>query len=230
MPSVGSFALLSSFGMASAAAAAAANPLEPVTDVIDAALGAVQDVSGYVLGSPRTAADIIIWVIEFGRGIPGLAKAVFQGDTATQDKLCNFAVFAAASVFVVYASLAALNLFLLVACSVKNGVAKYLVLPNNLPAPLSTLRDLVQKQLLDRIIGWKVNSTFIRLDGQGKSPSLASVASSMSAAISACMLLSCAPAVLSLMRGGANKGEAEAIAWTVGTALGIQYLVNKVAD
>ncbi len=105
MPSVGSFALLSSFGMASAAAAAAANPLEPVTDVIDAALGAVQDVSGYVLGSPRTAADIIIWVIEFGRGIPGLAKAVFQGDTATQDKLCNFAVFAAASVFVVYASL-----------------------------------------------------------------------------------------------------------------------------
>ena len=45
--------------------------------------------------------------------------------------------------------------------------------------------------------------------------------------ISLCMMLSCAPAVLALMQNGPSKGDAEAVAYTMGTALGIQYLVNK---
>ena len=40
------------------------------------------------------------------------------------------------------------------------------------------------------------------------------------------MILACAPAVHELMKGGANKAKAEALAWTLGTALGVQYLVK----
>ena len=142
----------------------------------------------------------------------------------------GFAGHCAAIVFTLYVALASLNLLLSVVCTAKNGVAKHLVLPTFLPAPLSNVRDVVQTHLLDRIINWKHSSTFMKLDGQGKTTTLSNVVSSTSAALSACMVLSCAPAALDLMRGGADKGGAEAIAWTLGTALGLQYLVNKVAE
>jgi len=65
------------------------------------------------------------------------------------------------------------------------------------------------------------------LSGEKGSPTVGSMASTTAAAISLSMLLGSVPTVLALMRGGANKADAEALAWTVGTALGVQYLVAK---
>ena len=41
------------------------------------------------------------------------------------------------------------------------------------------------------------------------------------------MLLSTTPDVLALARGGADKAAAEALAWTVGTALGLKYVAAR---
>ena len=136
----------------------------------------------------------------------------------------------------VYGTVAALNFLLLTLCSVKNYFTKYMVIADwslpglklKMPAPVANLLDPVQKNVLDPIRQWEV-SFVVPLDGEKGKPSVGKLASTTAGAISLCMLLACVPTVLSLMRGGANKSDAEALAWTVGTALGVQYLVAKNA-
>ena len=42
------------------------------------------------------------------------------------------------------------------------------------------------------------------------------------------MLLSCAPAIHALISGGADKAKAEALLYTLGLGLGIQYVVGRM--
>jgi hypothetical protein len=51
--------------------------------------------------------------------------------------------------------------------------------------------------------------------------------STTAAAISLAMLLGSATSVLHILRHGASKDTAEALVWTVGGALAIQYAVGK---
>ena len=135
--------------------------------------------------------------------------------------------------FVVYISVAAVNMGLQTLYSTKEYFSAYLTLPamktvlgQAVPKPVTDLRDTIQKELLDRIINWKF-SFVMPLSGEKGSPSISAMVSNSAAAISLCMMLSCAPAVLALMQNGPSKGDAEAVANTMGTALGIHYLVGK---
>ena len=56
---------------------------------------------------------------------------------------------------------------------------------------------------------------------------LSGTIATITAATSACLLLSTTPDVLALARGGADKAAAEALAWTVGTALGLKYVAAR---
>jgi hypothetical protein len=135
--------------------------------------------------------------------------------------------------FVVYISVAAVNMGLQTLYSTKEYFSSYLTLPamktvlgQDVPKPVTQVRDTIQKEMLDRIINWKF-AFVMPLSGEKGSPSVSSMVANSAAAISLCMMLSCAPAVLALMQNGPSKGDAEAVAYTMGTALGIQYLVNK---
>ena len=135
--------------------------------------------------------------------------------------------------FVTYISVAAVNMFLQTLYSTKEYFSYYLTLPAmktvfgvDVPKPLTQVRDAVQREVLDRIIYWKF--TFVMpLSGEKGTPSISAMVGNSAAAISLCMMLACAPAVLALMQNGPSKGDAEALAYTMGTALGIQYLVGK---
>ena len=135
--------------------------------------------------------------------------------------------------FVVYISVAALNTGLQTLYSTKEYFSSYLTLPAmktvfgiEVPKPLTDVRDAVQKEVLDRIINWKF-AFVMPLSGEKGAPSVGTMVGNSAAAISLCMMLSCAPAVLALMQNGPSKGDAEAVAYTMGTALGIQYLISK---
>lgn len=214
----------------------AGNPLDmivnPVMDVAGAVQGAAGDVFGYLIGAPQTGADFVCWSIALVRSLPSLFTNVWNGDGATQDGLASFCVSCATMCFIVYATVAALNFLLATTCSVKNYFNSYLKIASwnllglKLPKPAVDALAPVQKHLLDPIINWKV-SYIMPLSGEKGSPTVGSMASTTAAAISLSMLLGSVPTVLALMRGGANKADAEALAWTVGTALGVQYLVAK---
>ena len=49
----------------------------------------------------------------------------------------------------------------------------------------------------------------------------------MASATAACLFLASTPDLLALARGGADKASAEAIAWTLGTALGLKYVAAR---
>ena len=49
----------------------------------------------------------------------------------------------------------------------------------------------------------------------------------MVALVSFGVFLAATPDLLALARGGADKGSAEAIAWTLGTALGLKYVAAR---
>ncbi len=207
--------------------AAGGNPLDiiinPVKAILESAQGAGMDIVGYFLGLPAFAGGIVVWAIEFVRGLPALFMAVWNGDKGTQDKLAGFCVDCATMCLVTYTTVAALNLTLLVLYKVKTYFKDYL----KIPAPLAAVLEPVQKHVLDKIIGWK--ATYVMpLSGEKGEPSVSSLATNTAAAISLSILLACTPGVLALCRGGANKADAEALLWTVGTALGIQWGVGKV--
>ena len=117
---------------------------------------------------------------------------------------------------------------------VKDYFSEYLVIPTNvlgqkLPDPLMTVRNVIQKEILDRVRSFQVNSWIVPLEGQNGAPSLSGALPVLATAVSTCMILSCAPSIHALMKSGADKAAAEAIAYTMGTALGIQYLTKKAA-
>jgi len=215
------FALSSLFTVVSAAD----SPLGK--DIFDATVGLMVDLVEYTTASPRFISGLVTTAIGVVRDLPGLAKNVFEGDAATQDKMVGFAVSCASTVFALYIGLAAFNLALHMACQTKNHFKKFLDLPFSGFLP----RDLVQEHCLDRIKGWQVKNFFMPfdpLDGKSK-VSLALIGETTATAITTCMLLSCAPAVLGMVRGGADAKAAQALAWTFGTAVGLQYLMKLAA-
>ena len=237
---------LSLFLSAAAAARAAPAPegnaivdyvMGLVNDVISAGLAAGTDAADLVMGTPRFAVDVLMFLVNFVRWLPGLAVSIFNGDAATLDDLAAFASSAACTVFATYAALAAFNLFISTSVQVKDYFKGYMKIPTavggkKLPPPVVSIVQILQNQIDTYVVNvektFKIDKWFVPLGGQSGKATASAVASSMAAATSACMLLSVAPSVLALMRGGANKAAAEAIAYTVGTALGIQYL-NKLA-
>jgi hypothetical protein len=215
--------------------------IHPILDAYEATVGLGLDVVKYTMATPQSVADFYVYMAGLLRAVPAFAKDIYEGDAGSMDKVATFCVGTAASIFTVYAGLAALNLLLAVLCASKDYVTPYMRLPTKsitipvvggsvpIPKPVSDLLGLVQKHLLDKIIAWEVKAWVLPLEGHHGTPTLKGTASSVAAAISATMILSCTPAVLSLIKGGANKGDAEAIAYTLGTALGLQWAVKKVA-
>ena len=68
--------------------------------------------------------------------------------------------------------------------------------------------------------------TIIPLEG-GHGSTLGGTIATMASATAACLFLAATPDLLALARGGADKGSAEAIAWTLGTALGLKYVAAR---
>jgi hypothetical protein len=198
----------------------------PVKDVLTAGSDLVMDIVGLLMGAPRFAADVTVYLIGLLRELPAFAKNMYNADSATFDKCGQFAVSTASTVFVLYAALAALNLLLKMICTVKNAAKDYLKLPTKVLGQdvKNPVCDAIQQYVLDPIINWK-NPTFLA-DLVGE-PTVAAAAQTMASVMSGCMILACTPDVLALISSGANKSGAEALAWTLGTALGVKYLLNK---
>lgn len=273
----------------------------PVKDVLTAGSDLVMDIVGLLMGAPRFAADVMVYLIGLLRELPAFAKNMYNADSATFDKCGQFAVSTASTVFVLYAALAALNLLLKMICTVKNAAkgtpratdlwlfpfshprctchpsqqtspfplsprvhpADYLKLPTKVLGQdvKNPVCDAIQQYVLDPIINWK-NPTFLA-DLVGE-PTVAAAAQTMASVMSGCMILACTPDALALISSGgvwrllptshlhrkharapqrgfasrammsppltlvaANKSGAEALAWTLGTALGVKYLLNK---
>ena len=91
--------------------------------------------------------------------------------------------------------------------------------------PWATVTAPIQKYILDPVKNWK-HRTILPFEGSHGS-TLSGTIATITAATSACLLLSTTPDVLALARGGANKAAAEALAWTVGTALGLKYVAAR---
>lgn len=203
-------------------------------DVVGAGMAAGEDLLGIVMGAPRFAVNTLVWAVDFVRDLPELAENVFKGDAATLDDLASFASTTAGIIFVTYASLAALNLLVQAAGSVRDYAAPYLVINKfkpfgqALPPPVTKVLTQIQKNVIDPVLDYNLKGWICPVGKQTGTPNMSNVASSVSAAMSTCVILSCAPSVLALIRGGANKGAAEALAYTLGTALGLQYLVKAV--
>ncbi len=206
-----------------------------VMDVVNSSVDAGKDALGYVIAAPRFLVDCYTWSLGVVRSLPGLATSMYSGDKATLDSCVDFAVSTATIVFAAYMGLAALNLLVGAVVQVKDYFQDYMTisLPKKTPQPIASavtkVTDVIQKELLNRVKNFKQPNWIVPLDSsQAGKPTIAKMTGTCTAAATLCMVLSCAPSVLSLMRGGANKGDAEAIAWTLGTALGVQYLVKLV--
>ena len=236
------FTLLSLTGtvMAAKAAEPEASPLaiviDPAMEVFAKGVAALGEVSGWVLAGPQSLADAAIWFIDLHLGMPALIKSVLTGDAATLDRLVDLSVTIAGIVFVVYVALCAINLFLATAESIRNYHSSWLTLPKassvlgvkipkEIADVLNAVRGPVQAMLLDPVKRWK-HKTIVPLEG-GDGSTLDGTTSTVTSASSACLLLASAPAVLALVRDGASKGNAEALAWTLGTALGLKYVASR---
>lgn len=236
------FTLLSLTGtvMAAKAAEPEASPLaiviDPAMEVFAKGVAALGEVSGWVLAVPQSLADAAIWFIDLHLGMPALIKSVLTGDAATLDRLVDLSVTIAGIVFVVYVALCAINLFLATAESIRDHHSAWLTLPKassvlgvkipkEIADVLNAVRGPVQATLLDPVKRWK-HKTIVPLEG-GDGNSLGGTIATVTSASSACLLLASAPAVLALVRDGASKGNAEALAWTLGTALGLKYVASR---
>lgn len=202
-----------------------------VMDVVNSSVDAGKDALSYVVAAPRFLVDCYTWGLGVVRSLPGLATSMYAGDKATLDSCVDFAVSTATIVFAAYVGLAALNLLVGVVVQVKDYFKDYLTisLPKKTPEPVTKVVGVIQRELLNRVKNFEQPKWICSLDSsQNGRPSIDKMTRSLAAASTLCMVLSCAPAVLSLMRGGANKADAEAIAWTLGTALGVQYGAVKL--
>ena len=84
---------------------------------------------------------------------------------------------------------------------------------------------LAQKYLVDPVKHYQ-HRTIIPLEG-GHGSTLGGTIATMASATAACLFLASTPDLLALARGGADKASAEAIAWTLGTALGLKYVAAR---
>lgn len=204
-----------------------------VSDALGASMDLAKDAGGLALAGPRFGVDLYLWGVAHVRSFPSLIVKVYNGDEATLTGFTDFCVYASSVIFTVYAAVTALNLVLTLFNTVKEYFSSYLVLPvkipiinEMLPEPLMSVRNMLQKHVFDRVRALKMNMWIIPLEGHSGPPTLKGATSALAMAVSTCMILSSAPAVHDLMKGGANKASAEALAYTLGTALGLQYLVK----
>jgi len=184
------------------------------------------DAANMLMGAPRFAADVTVYLLGLLRKLPSFATSLYKADSSTFDAVTSFTVSTASTVFVLYAALAALNLLLATLCTVKDANKKYLKLPTKAFGQdiANPVCKAIQENVLDPIIAWE-NPVFLEeLVGE---PTVASAAKTIAGAMSGCMILACTPDVLALIAGGANKENAEAIAWTLGTALAVKWGVGK---
>ena len=91
-------------------------------------------------------------------------------------------------------------------------------------------RNWVQAQVLDRIKGMGLHGWIIPLEGQTGKPSLSAGLVVLANATAVCVLLGCAPALHAIIQKGADKKAAEDLAYTLGMAIGLLYLVRKVSN
>ena len=98
-------------------------------------------------------------------------------------------------------------------------------IPEGVVAALNTPIGLAQKYLVDPVKHYQ-HRTIIPLEG-GHGSTLGGTIATMASATAACLFLASTPDLLALARGGADKASAEAIAWTLGTALGLKYVAAR---
>merc|ERR550514_1991773 len=168
MPSIRSASIVFMLTLVSAAkkvveeAPAAPNPvvdyvLSIVMPVVNASLGCGKDAARLAMDAPAFGVSVFVWFTGKLRDFPDLVKNVYNGDANTLDSLTGFCADAAGIIFTVYMSLAALNLLLALMVGVKDYFVSYMNLPTSLPvigklpAPLLDVRNVIQKEVLDRI-------------------------------------------------------------------------------
>merc|ERR1719305_823639 len=173
--------------------------------IVGASMAMATDAASLLVAAPGFGVSIFCWGSDKLREMPDLVTNVYKGDAATLKDLTGFCSDTASIIFCVYASLTALNLLLGLMVGVKDYFVSYLTLPTSLPVvgklpgPVMDMRNLVQKQVLDRIKNAKVGAWIVPLEGQSGAPSLEGAVPVLASATAACMLLSCAPAIHGLI-------------------------------
>ncbi len=84
--------------------------IHPLMDAYEATVGLGSDFVKYTMATPQAVADFYVYMVGLLRATPDFAKNIYEGDAASMDKVATFCVGTAASIFVVYAGIAALNL------------------------------------------------------------------------------------------------------------------------
>lgn len=213
----------------------------PVLQVFDKGLETVGVALGWATGAPHVVADVITWGADTAVAVPATARDVVTGDADTLDTLADLALTIGSIVFVIYVVLTAINLFLATLEAVRDYLAKCGLLtiprvPATVPllgveikdevvSVLNTPIDLVQKYIVDPVKNYQ-HRTIIPLEG-GHGSTLTGTIATVASATAACMFLAATPDLLALLRNGADKASAEAIAWTLGTALGLKYVAAR---
>ena len=211
----------------------------PVAQVFDKGVETLGVVLGWATATPQVVADVVTWGADTAMSLPATARDVVTGDADTLDKLADLAVTIGSIVFVVYVVLTAINLFLSTLESVRDYLAKVGLLtlprvpakvfgveiPEGVLTVVNTPIGLAQKYLVDPIKHYQ-HRTIIPLEG-GHGSTLGGTIATMASATAACLFLAATPDLLALARGGADKSAAEAIAWTLGTALGLKYVAAR---
>ena len=105
--------------------------------------------------------------------------------------------------------------------------ALFYVHSNHTPpaSPETAQRRFSRSELQQEQIGYQ-HRAIIPLEG-GHGSTLGGTIATMASATAACLFLASTPDLLALARGGADKAAAEAIAWTLGTALGLKYVAAR---
>ena len=216
--------------------------IDPVKEMVAKGIETATTGAGWLKGGPQMVSDVVCGVVDTWVSVidpnEGTIRKAMSGDAATLDELASLASTIGSIVFVVYVCMTAVNLFLATAESVRDYFKNYLTIPKLSKAvpivgqyltaadgPWATVTAPIQKYILDPVKNWK-HRTILPFEGSHGS-TLSGTIATITAATSACLLLSTTPDVLALARGGANKAAAEALAWTVGTALGLKYVAAR---
>lgn len=221
--------------------------IDYVTDAVmpvwDASLAGATDIVGLLMGLPKDVSNVFVYFVGIARNMPGFARSFVSdvakvGDsfdsTGSLNALPAFAAKMASIVFSIYVGLLALNLALGVGVAVKDYFSGYLTLPTSLPVvgrlppPVMKVRNMLQTNILDRIKRLAVVGWIVPLEGQTGAPSLKQALPVLANVTSTCVLLGCAPNIANIIQNGANKNASEALVWTLGMAVGLNYLVKRL--